>query len=94
MPSRGRRLGHSLPGPSAIDILAVEARDTVTFSERMTPELESRYPELVEEMLRAVRALLAGVATAGRPVEGIGKGPGGRLAPADDSAAPPGTPLT
>jgi len=55
----GRRLGQPLPLPSAIDILAVEVKDNATFSERMTPELESRYPVFSRAIFQAVCSLLA-----------------------------------
>ncbi|MBN2575406.1 MAG: hydrogenase maturation protease [Deltaproteobacteria bacterium] len=62
----GHRLGIRLPKPSDICVFAVEAEDTVTFSERMTPALEARYPALLDEILRATRRLLLGARRVGR----------------------------
>jgi hydrogenase maturation protease len=56
----GHRLGIRLPKPSAIHIFAVEVQDTVTFSERMTPELEARYPTILDEIFRATHRRLVG----------------------------------
>ncbi len=55
----GRRLGLRLPPDAEIHIFAVEIVDNLTFSERMTEELEARYPALRDEILVAVRELLA-----------------------------------
>jgi hydrogenase maturation protease len=60
----GHRLGLPLPAPACIHILAVEVRDVVTFSERMTPQLETRYPAIRDGLLREVRRRLAGWAKA------------------------------
>jgi len=56
----GHRLGIHLPDPSAIHVFAVEVEDVATFSERMTPRLEARYPAIRDELLREVRRLLVG----------------------------------
>jgi len=52
----GRSLGMPLPVSSNIHIFAVEAKETWTFSERMTPELETSYrdyaPAILGEILR------------------------------------------
>jgi len=56
----GRRLGHTIPEDSEIHIFAVEIEDNITFSESLTPALKARYPACLEEILRAVRKLLAG----------------------------------
>jgi hydrogenase maturation protease len=54
----GRRLGLRLPPDEAIHIFAVEIADNLTFGERMTDELEARYPAVRDAILEAVRALL------------------------------------
>jgi hydrogenase maturation protease len=54
----GRRLGIGLPDPSEVHIFAVEVDDTTTFSERMTPALESAYPELAAAIFREVEPLV------------------------------------
>lgn len=56
----GRRLGHKIPPDHEIHIFAVEVKDNATFSERMTPPLESAYPvisnEIFKEVLRLIQA--------------------------------------
>lgn len=52
----GRLMGTHLPHPEDVHIFAVEISDNMTFSERMTPELEAAYGALSEEIVR--RALL------------------------------------
>lgn len=56
----GRRLGHQLPPPEGIRIFAVEAADTRTFSESLSPQLEAAYPQCRDEILTEVIALLNG----------------------------------
>ncbi len=52
----GRCLGMPLPSSRNIHIFAVEAKETRTFSEQMTPELEREYPRyapaIFDEILR------------------------------------------
>ena len=55
----GRQVGVHVPRDADIHVLAVEIRENLTFSDRLTPELEHALPELVEEMLVEVRSLLA-----------------------------------
>jgi hydrogenase maturation protease len=56
----GRRLGMPLPDPGEIHVFAVEVEDDRTFSERMTPRLERRFPSCAAAILEEVRALLDG----------------------------------
>jgi hydrogenase maturation protease len=55
----GRSLGMPLPSSSNIHIFAVEAKETLTFSEKMTPELEESYrsyaPAIFEELLKLLQ---------------------------------------
>jgi hydrogenase maturation protease len=64
----GRRLGLPLPDPGHIHVFAVEVEDDLTFSERMSPALERRFPAFSTAILQSVRALLdrPAVASAGR----------------------------
>jgi len=54
----GRLLGAHIPRPENIHIFAVEIIDNITFSEQMTPLLESRYPRIADEILAQALALL------------------------------------
>jgi hydrogenase maturation protease len=54
----GRRVGLRLPADEEIHLFAVEVRDNLTFSERMTEALEDRFPELAAEICAEVEALL------------------------------------
>ncbi len=54
----GRRLGLPLPVDEDVHIFGVEIVDNLTFGEQMTPDLEARYPALLEEIAAAVGALL------------------------------------
>jgi hydrogenase maturation protease len=54
----GRKLGMALPQPSDILIFGVEIKDNLTFSERMSPELEERYPRFSSEILKEIEAWL------------------------------------
>jgi hydrogenase maturation protease len=54
----GRRVGMPLPKPARIHILAVEVRDVLTFSERMSPELEGCFAALAETLFAEVQRLL------------------------------------
>jgi hydrogenase maturation protease len=54
----GRQMGMSLPADPDIHILAVEISDNLTFSERLSPELEAALPGLVDEMHEEVLGLL------------------------------------
>ncbi len=57
----GRRLGVPLPEPKDIHVFAVEVEDDLTFSERMSPALERRFPACAAGILEGVRAVLDGV---------------------------------
>ncbi len=54
----GRRMGMHLPPPDRVHIFAVEIVDNQTFSETMSPELETAYPECRAGIRRSVLALL------------------------------------
>lgn len=55
----GRRMGMKLPSEGDIHIFAVEALDLITFSEVMTPQLESAYPGFCSDILHEIEAILA-----------------------------------
>jgi len=61
----GYRLGLPLPDPADIHVFAVEAADERTFSERMSPALERRFPAFSKAILERIRALLERPAVAG-----------------------------
>lgn len=63
----GRRLGMPLPGSRDIHVFAVEVEDGLTFSERMSPALERRFPSCAAAILEQVRALLDGEPAEGDP---------------------------
>ena len=46
----GRRLGLALP--ETVEILAVEARDVITFGDTCTPDVDAAIPIVVEEILQ------------------------------------------
>jgi hydrogenase maturation protease len=54
----GRQMGTHLPRPEDVHIFAVEIVDNMTFSDSMTPELETAYPTLRVEIVREALALL------------------------------------
>jgi hydrogenase maturation protease len=54
----GRRMGTLVPDNDDIHIFAVEVDDNMTFSETMTPALETAYAELLEEIGSEVKAVL------------------------------------
>jgi hydrogenase maturation protease len=54
----GHRTGMALPELNDIHIFAVEAKENLTFSERMTPELEGAFPCYASAILGEVRKLL------------------------------------
>jgi hydrogenase maturation protease len=54
----GRRLGMALPPDHEIHIFAVEILENLTFSERMSAELESRFPAIAEKILAQLEILL------------------------------------
>ena len=54
----GRRMGMKLPTEEDIHIFAVEVLDLMTFSEVMTPPLESAFPEFSEAILREIEGIL------------------------------------
>ena len=54
----GRRTGAHIPSPADIHIFAVEILDNTTFSESMTAELESAYPDYSQEIIRRALRLL------------------------------------
>lgn len=54
----GRRMGMKLPTEGNIHIFAVEVLDLMTFSETMSPPLESAFPEFSEAILREIEGIL------------------------------------
>jgi len=54
----GRRMGACIPSPEDVHIFAVEILDNTTFSETMTPELESAYAGFSSEIVDRALALL------------------------------------
>ena len=54
----GRALGLPLPLSNDIHIFVVEAKETRTFSEQMTPELEAAYRRFAPRILGEIRKLL------------------------------------
>jgi len=46
----GKRLSREMP--TEISIYGIEVKDTERFSENLTPELEKRVPEIVEEVIK------------------------------------------
>jgi hydrogenase maturation protease len=54
----GRQMGALVPSPENVHVFAVEIVDNTTFSETMTAELESTYPDYSREIIhRALRLL-------------------------------------
>lgn len=54
----GRRMGAHIPSPENIHIFAVEIADNTTFSESMTTELESAFPQYSREIIHQALLLL------------------------------------
>jgi hydrogenase maturation protease len=54
----GHSMGMALPKLSDIHIFAIEAKETLTFSERMTPELEGAFSRCASGILGEIRKLL------------------------------------
>jgi hydrogenase maturation protease len=54
----GRRMGMTIPPEKKIHIFAVEILDNLTFSERLTNDLNKSYPSYSEEIFRELRSLL------------------------------------
>ena len=54
----GRRMGMKIPPPKEIHIFAVEIADNLTFSERLTNDLNKSYPIFSEEIFQELRSLL------------------------------------
>jgi hydrogenase maturation protease len=54
----GRQMGARMPSPEDVHIFAVEIFDNLTFSETMTPELESAYADIAREIIDQALALL------------------------------------
>ena len=54
----GRRMGMKLPSDGDIHIFAVEVKELMEFSEKMSQPLEKAYPEFSEEIFREIRDLL------------------------------------
>ena len=54
----GRRMGMHVPCETDIHIFAVEVKENLTFSERLSQELEDAMPRLCEEMLGEIEELL------------------------------------
>ena len=63
----GRQMGVHVPDDAHIHILAVEISENLTFSDRLSPELRTALPELVDEMREEVAALLDA------PPSGVGR---------------------
>jgi len=57
----GRRMGFRLPLDADIHVFAVEVEDTLTFDERMSPSLESAYPDYAEGIFREVGRVVPGL---------------------------------
>jgi hydrogenase maturation protease len=72
----GRRMGTHVPAEQDVTVLAVEVADNLTFSERLTPELEDAVAELVAEMFAEISELIT--ASAERRPEGAGAALRGR----------------
>ncbi len=60
----GRRMGMHIPAEADIHVFAVEVRENLSFGERLSPELERVVPQLCQQMLGEIEALLA---TSGLP---------------------------
>jgi hydrogenase maturation protease len=54
----GRRMGMTIPSERETHIFAVEILDNLTFSERLTDDLERTYPVYSEEIFRELRSLI------------------------------------
>ena len=54
----GRRMGMTIPPERETHIFAVEILDNLTFSERLTDDLEKKYPAYSEEIFRELRFLI------------------------------------
>ena len=54
----GRRMGMTIPPQRETYIFAVEILDNLTFSERMTNDLEASYPVYSEGIFRELRSLI------------------------------------
>lgn len=54
----GRRMGMPIPAEAETHIFAVEIADNLTFSERLTEDLEKTYPIYSEEIFGDLRALI------------------------------------
>jgi hydrogenase maturation protease len=54
----GRRMGMTIPPESESHIFAVEILDNLTFSERLTDDLERSYPVYSEEIFHELRSLI------------------------------------
>jgi hydrogenase maturation protease len=50
----GRRAGAKVPENSQIQLVGIEAADTLTFGERCTPAVEAAIPQAVEAVLKAL----------------------------------------
>jgi Ni,Fe-hydrogenase maturation factor len=51
-------MGMKLPSDGDIHIFAVEVKELMEFSEKMSQPLEKAYPEFSEEIFREIRDLL------------------------------------
>jgi hydrogenase maturation protease len=54
----GRRMGLSIPPEKETHIFAIEILDNLTFSERLTDDLERAYPTYSEEIFCELRSLI------------------------------------
>lgn len=50
----GKRM--KMPMPSNILIVAIEAKDVISFTKELTPELEEKFPEIVENILTEIKS--------------------------------------
>lgn len=72
----GRRVG--LPLPAVVRVLGVEAAQTKTFSEELSPRVAIRFPRVVRTVARVVRETLGALETGSSDSSGSGPGgPGG-----------------
>jgi hydrogenase maturation protease len=55
----GRHMGMTIPPERETHIFAVEILDNLTFSERLTDDLERTYPAYSEEIFRELRSLIS-----------------------------------
>lgn len=54
----GRQMGVHVPDDAHIHVLAVEISENLTFSDHLSPQVQTALPELIDEMREEIRALL------------------------------------